>query len=109
MKTAYESPLTSDLSRLGARERKMLMELLEAWDKHGLPDDFEYDEVNFAFNTHSGYVFLTNAEFQVAMMNGDKLESWYNCPYCGHEGFKEDMQHDAQDEECTRYMDELGL
>ena len=43
------------------------------------------------------------------MMNGDKLETWYNCPYCGHEGFKEDMEHEPHNSECTRYLKEIGV
>jgi len=61
------------------------------------------------FNTYSGYVFLTNSEYQVAFMNGNNLEIWYNCPYCGHEGFKEDMEHDFESSECIRYLIEIGV
>ena len=87
----------------------MAEELLKTWREKGLPDDFDDDEVTIAFNTNSGYVFLTNSDFQAAMMNGDDLELWHNCPYCGHEGFKEDMEHDPKDEECTRYLKEIGV
>ena len=82
--------LTSDLSKFGARERKMAGELLLAASR-GLPDDFADEGVTVMFNTSSGYVFLTNDDFQVAMMNGDKLESFYYCNECGCEGFKDDM------------------
>ena len=61
----------------------------------GLPEDFEDDQVTIAMNTHSGYVFITNSEYQVAMLNGDILESFYSCPECGHEGFLEDMEHNG--------------
>jgi hypothetical protein len=47
------------------------------------------------FNTHSGNVFLTNAEFQVVMMNGDKLESFYTDFETGEEGFKEELSDEA--------------
>jgi len=101
--------VTTDLADFGGRERKMARELLEAWSEQGLPEDFDDDEVRIHFNRHSGYVFLSNASFEVAMLNGDNLESWYYCPYCGHEGFKEDMMHDAENEECTRYLQEIGV
>jgi len=42
-------------------------------------------------------------------MNGNNLEIWYNCPYCGHEGFKEDMEHDFESSECIRYLIEIGV
>ena len=83
--------LTSDFSDLGARERSELREMLISWDKYGLPDGFYNDEVTFAFNKNSGYCFFLNSDYQVAMLNGDKLEEWYSSPYKGHEGFLEDL------------------
>lgn len=83
---------TTDLADFGSRERCMLVELLSAWHKQGLPDDFYDDEIRPMMNRNSGNVFLTNSDFQVAMMNGNKLEMWYHCCNCGHEGFEEDCQ-----------------
>jgi hypothetical protein len=105
---AYELT-TTDLSKFGWRERKMAAELLTASCDKGFPEDFNDDEVTVMMNFNSGNVFLTNSDYQVAMMNGDKLESFYTCPYCGHEGFKEDMEHDAQNAECTRFLEEIGV
>lgn len=76
-----------------------LIELLRAWQRQGLPDDFWNQEVHPMMNTTSWNLFLTNADCQVCMMNGDKLESWYNCPNCGHEGFAEDCQ--LNDDGCN--------
>jgi hypothetical protein len=83
---------TTDLADFGSRERGMLIELLVSWREQGLPDDFYGHEVRPMMNRNSGNVFLTNSDYQVAMMNGDKLETWYTCSNCGHEGFKEDCQ-----------------
>jgi hypothetical protein len=90
---------TTDLADFGTRERWLLVELLTAWDQQRLPEDFWDDEVRPMMNRNSGCVFLTNSEYQVAMMNGSKLEIWYNCSNCGHEGFKEDCQ--LNDEGCN--------
>lgn len=98
---------TSDLSKFGSRERAMVEELLKAWREQGLPEDFNNDEVAPMMNKHSGNVFLTNSDFQVAMMNGDTLESFYSCPECGHEGFKDEMAHDGG-RECRRYLKDIG-
>jgi len=98
---------TTNLADFGYREKKMAAELLTAMC-HGLPDDFDDDQVTVMMNTHSGNVFLTNANCDVAMMNGDKLESFYSCPECGHEGFKEDMEHDGS-AECRRYLRDIGV
>jgi hypothetical protein len=98
---------TTNLAEFGYREKRMAAELLNAMCD-GLPDDFADNEVTVMMNTHSGNVFLTNANCDVAMMNGDKLESFYSCPECGHEGFKEDMAHDGS-AECRRYLRDIGM
>lgn len=85
-----EEIITSNLVEFGYRERVMLVELLNEWNRHGLPYDFEENDVNFMFNKNSGHVFLTNSEYQVAMINDGKLEIWNSCANCGCEGFKED-------------------
>jgi hypothetical protein len=80
-----------------ARERRMAMQILQAWDSDGLPTDFYEDGVKFAFNRSSGNVFLVNGDYQVAMMNGDVLESFYTSPYEGKEGFLSDLQEEYPD------------
>jgi hypothetical protein len=99
--------LTSDLSKFGARERKMLIELLTAWREQGLPADFYDCKVFPMMNTESGNVFLCNEDYQVCMMNGDKLESFYSCPQCGHEGFLEEMEHNEDNDDCQEYLNEI--
>jgi hypothetical protein len=103
----HDEIVTSDMARFGSRERGMAADLLTALRQQGFPDDFEDEGVTVAMNTHSGYVFLTNTEYQVAMLNGDRLESWYSCPECGHEGFKEDMEHEGH-ADCARYLRAIG-
>ena len=95
--------VTSDLSKFGMKELAELRDLLNAWLEHGLPNDFEDDGVFPMFNPNSGCVFLTNAEYQSAMLNDDKLESWYNCP-CGHEAFFENIEHEPIDTDCTDFL-----
>ncbi len=90
---------TTNLAEFGYEERRELIELLQAWNKQGLPEDFYDNEVVPMFNKKSGCVFLTNSDYQAAMMNGNKLEIWHNCPNCGHEGFAEDCQ--LNDDGCN--------
>lgn len=104
---SHDEIVTSDFAKFGSRERCMAEALLSTWNKYGLPEDFEDNKVTIAMNMNSGFVFLTNEDYQVALMNGDKLESFYNCPYCGHEGFLEDMWHEPKDKECSRYQEEI--
>ena len=105
-----EKVVTADLSYFGYRELKEAVELLNAYM------DSEYEDVNFLgagltlnFNTHSGNVFLSDEDYNVAMMSNGKLEQWFWCPYCGHEGFLEDMPHEPEDGECTDYLKEIGI
>jgi hypothetical protein len=74
-----------------ARERRMVLEILQAWDSGGLPDDFDDSGVKFGFNRNSGNVFLVNEDHQVAMVEGMVLESFYSSPYEGKEGFFTDL------------------
>lgn len=87
-----EETVTSDMSKFGSRERKLAEELLREWRLQGLPEDFYDDKVTIAMNLNSGFVFLTNEEYQVAMMHNGKLESFYSCFECGEEGFREELE-----------------
>ncbi len=88
---------TTDLSDFGYRELAMLEELLKAMREQGLPDDFYDDEVVPMFNRNSGNVFLTNSDYQAAMLNGDNLESWYFLSYHGNEGFLDELLDEYND------------
>lgn len=106
--TERQEITTTDLAQFAARERMVLLEILQAWHERGLPKGFFESDVIPMLNRNSGCVFLTNSEYQAAAMNGDKLELWHNCPNCGHEGFEDDCQ--VNDEgycnECKENEDE---
>ena len=111
--SARDTVTTTDLADFGWRERRMAAELLTASCDQGFPDDFADDRVTIMLNRNSGNVFFTNEDFEVSMMNGPKLESFYSCPECGAEGFREDI-HDgdtAEDlnAECVRYLRAIGV
>lgn len=83
---------TTDIGAFGLSERRMAVELLEAWNEGDLPKEFLRYKVNVMMNKMSGNVFLTNEYGQVAMININKLEMWNQCGHCGNEGFEEDCQ-----------------
>ena len=92
------------------RERALAIELLQAWGEQGLPNDFYEEGVKIAFNRNSGCVFLVNDDYQCAMMNDDKLESFYTSPYDGHEGFIEellDMVDDSWHGEAIEWLNDI--
>ena len=104
-------PVTYDLSEFGMREIQELRDLLDAWLSSGLPDDFYDDEVRPAFNKNSGYVFLTNSDYQSCIEADGRLETWYNTPYEGWEGTYEDLIDEANEEwesEDIEYLIELA-
>lgn len=92
---------TNDLSEFGFIELEESAILLTEYVKNTSILD---NGVKLELNRDSGKVFLVDENYNVAMMNGNKLEKFYSCPYCGHEGFKEDMQHEAEDIECLNYL-----
>ena len=106
---------TTNLGDFGYRERAMAAELLTASIKQGFPEDFEDDGIQIMMNRNSGNVFFTNSEYQVAMMNGDDLETFYTTPYSGHEGFADELKADYEEngeswnQEDIDYLIELGI
>ena len=103
--------VTTDLADFGMREHETTRDLLHAWIEFGLPDDFEHDEVRVALNMGSGIVFLTNAEFQVAVLRDGYLVSWYSSPFSGHEGTAADLAAEVDDTwngEDVRWLAELS-
>ena len=83
---------TTNLADFGYHELHLLKDLLEALGDQGLPNDFNDDEVTPTLNKNSGFVFLTNSDFQVAMLNGLELESFYSSPDQGMEGFYDELE-----------------
>jgi hypothetical protein len=96
---------TTDLSDFDGHDIKELTKLLSALDKQGLPSDFYNDGVHAMLNKRSYNVFLTNSDYQVAMLNGQDLESFYTCFNCGHEGFSDECQ--LNENGCNECFPEL--
>lgn len=104
---------TTDLSLFGNRERAEAVELLTAYSNGQttkLADDyFQNDGVTIMFNQMSGYVFLTNSDYQVLMFNYGELDLFITTPYNGCEGFMDDLIEDYEnmhheDQEYLRRM-----
>ena len=91
-------PVTSNLADFGRRELAELRDILTAWIDNGLPEDFYDEGVTVAFNRNSGFVFLTNEDYQAAILGDDgQLYSWYFTPYYGHEGTYYDLIDEVDD------------
>ena len=100
---------TEDFSKFGFRELDEAGKLLTAI-KNGLPSDFDDEGIKVGFNMNSGFVFLTNSEYQVAMLDDKgKLYSFYTTPYEGYEGSLEELleEYDNMNDEDKDFVDEL--
>ena len=95
----YDNPVTSDLSKFGQRQLSEAGDILKAWSDNKLTrlasDYFDDDGVTVAFNTHSGKVFLTNSDYQVLVLEDEKLDLFIWCGHHGSEGTMEDLAFDA--------------
>jgi hypothetical protein len=106
---------TTNFADFGWRERRLAAELLIASCEQGFPADFEDSGVQIMMNRNSGNVFFVNDEYQVAMMNGDKLESFYNTPYHGYEGFADELlemyneDKDSWNQEIIEFLKDIGI
>jgi hypothetical protein len=87
---------TNDLSRLGYREAGSLGEMLTAWADQNLTTlAREYFDglKDWGFNTQSGFVYLTDEDYNVLMYNNSvgALDLFLFTPSEGMEGFIEDL------------------
>jgi hypothetical protein len=92
----------------GYRELDIAAKLLDKYSDRPTESGIEGD-LKLGLNTSSGCVFLFDDDGNTAAMNGDKLEPWYSCPECGHEGFKEDMAHVPEGDGCVEYLASIGI
>lgn len=80
--------VTTDLSKYGYRELNEAANLLKAYSENG--SDFLGNGLQLNFNMNSGYVFLTDEDFNVGIIENGKLVQFYSCFNCGNEGTQED-------------------
>ena len=81
------------------------IEILKSYQKYGCPDDMWENDLQIMHNTESGMTFMTNSEYQVAVLVDGKLESWYFTPYEGHEGTLDDLLQMVEDHEIESVDD----
>lgn len=102
--------VTTNLEDFGYAQLEELKDLITAMIRDGLPEDFDNDGVHAAFDTSFAYVFLTNADGEIAMLNSEgKLAHYYILRYENNEGFLEDLIADYEEGEIDeRNYDELA-
>ena len=89
-----ESYLTTDLGDMNLDE---VVDMLKSFQEQNTTPAFKamwYGTPTPTLNKESGYTFLTNSEYQVAMMNEDKLSMFINCGECGREEFEQEWTNE---------------
>ena len=76
------------LENFGNRELRQASKLLEALIEQECPI---YKSELSLFLGHDGNVYLTNDDYELAGMNGNKLDKWHYLPYSGEEGYLKDL------------------
>lgn len=87
-----------DLSNWGRREIRMMQDLLKAHAQNNRTVIFSGIE-KVAFNGMSGYVFLVDADMNVAVEEDGALVDFVTCFNCGNEGTIAEVK---QGDDCCR-------
>jgi hypothetical protein len=95
--------VTSDFSEFGQVELEEAGRLLLNIKKI---DAWPPVEVNF--NKMSGFVFITDSDYRVWMMNGGEIEEFFTCPECGCEGFKDEIDCHEDNADCHEFCVSIG-
>ena len=78
---------TRDLAKFGHRERAIAGELLSVLHTgNDKTERLSNDGIAVEFNLSTGFVFLVDDDYNVALMEDGKLVDWLSCPECGTEG-----------------------
>jgi hypothetical protein len=102
---------TTNLADFGYRELSIAGTLLTAYAENpNVCPYFTNDGVQLMMNQHSGNVFLTDSDYNVLMMNEDKLEGFYSSPLSFLEGFYSDLLADYENmnDENKEWFKELS-
>lgn len=82
----------ANLENFGYREISIAADLMKAYAEGKAPEWFSDDSVTVEFNSHSGFVFLTNSSYEVLMLDDDgSLYGWHYLGYHGYEGSAADL------------------
>jgi len=100
--------LTTDISKMNISE---VTDMLRAYQEERTTNLFKamwYDEgTQPTLNEDSGYCFLTNSDYQVAMMYGKTLSIFCNCGECGNEDLEQDFTVQDSCEGCKEIAKDI--
>ena len=99
--------VTKNLEDFGFRELKEAGKLLTAYGSAEDNTRHLGEGVHICFNHQSGYVFLSDEDYNVAILNGDILEDFLTCPECGFEEADSNFEVGCVDDCCRTYYQEM--
>ncbi len=104
-----QDPVTKDMADFGHRELCMARDLLNAYLEHN-DTKFLGDGVHICMNRNSGYVFLSDEDYNVAMEADGHLLDWLTSPYEGKEGFFDDLldEYASMHEEDKEWLRDIA-
>ena len=103
---------TQNLADFGQREREIAAKLMTTLNtERDKTVHFQKLGVVVEFNPYSGYVFLVDEDYNVAILNdNDELEDFITCPNCGGEGVSSEFREENKDSECCQeYADDMEV
>jgi len=92
-----ESIVTTDFAKFGYRELEITGKLLIIYAEYGV--SFLGDGLTINLNINSGYVFLSDEDFNVGVLEDATahIVQFFSCMECGHEGTQEEALEEDKD------------
>jgi len=92
-----EDIITVDYSKFGFRELEIAGKLLSLYAEGGI--DFLGDGLKVHFNANSGYVFLSDNDLNVGVLNEAEthIVQFFTCMECGYEGTQQQGLNEGKD------------
>lgn len=92
-----ENIITVDYSKFGYRELEIAGKLLCVLAEGGI--DFLSNGITVNFNVNSGYVFLSDEDYNVGMLDDKEVHivQFFSCIECGYEGTQAQALDEGKD------------
>lgn len=92
-----DSVVTVDYSKFGYKELEIAGKLLSLYAEYGA--NFLNEGLTVNFNIHSGYVFLSDSDFNVGVLDDSEehIVQFFSCYECSYEGTQEQAENEGKD------------
>ena len=101
--------VTCDLSDFGIKELIEASTLLKAYANNKAVD-FLGVGLTLNFNRNSGYVFLSDEDYNVGILDdNNEIVQFYSCPQCGNEGTDADYEFVKYEGYCSKECHDKNL